>query len=208
MRIKDIKIQECHEPLIEVGKACPDLIVKLNSKSAKRIYPAYLRKTVVEMICTAKTYLPEGMTFIINDAWRPRATQEEIRKSFIAGFTKKYPEWSERMVSNEVDKYVAPFSGKYASGHMAGAAVDLRLAKNGRKIPMKSSRLTYQENAQSHQPKLPRYIKKNRQIMFDALSKAGLSNFPKEYWHWSYGDVQWAKRNSKETAIYGVIEKY
>lgn len=208
MRIKDIKIQECNEPLVKLETACPDLIIRLNSKSAKRTCPAYLRKTVAKIICEAKEYLPKDMTFIIGDAWRPRTIQEEIHKSFMIRFTKKYPKWSEKQVLNEVNKYVAPFSGKYASGHMTGAAVDLRLAKNGRKVPMKSSGLTYQENAQSHQPKLPRHIKKNRKIMFDALSRAGLSNFPKEYWHWSYGDIWWAKRNSKNTAIYGVVEKY
>lgn len=41
--------------------------------------------------------------------------------------------------------------------------------------------------------------------MFDALANAGLSNYPKEYWHWSYGDIQWAKRAGEKTAIYGVI---
>jgi D-alanyl-D-alanine dipeptidase len=67
--------------------------------------------------------------------------------------------------------------------------------------------LTYQENAKSNQTKLPKYIKKNRKIMFDALTKAGMSNYPKEYWHWSYGDLWWAERNQKEYAIYGPIYK-
>jgi zinc D-Ala-D-Ala dipeptidase len=62
-------------------------------------------------------------------------------------------------------------------------------------------------SAKSFQEKLPQYIQKNRSIMFTALKKAGFSNYPKEYWHWSYGDIWWAKRNKKKTAIYGVIEK-
>lgn len=89
---------------------------------------------------------------------------------------------------------------------MTGAAVDLRLMKNGRKMPMKSKKLSYQENAQSVQPKLPKYIQRNRQIMFRALKKAGLTNYSQEYWHWSYGDIQWAKRNKKKKAFYGVVK--
>ncbi|MFH1077725.1 MAG: hypothetical protein V1745_00370, partial [Patescibacteria group bacterium] len=74
-----------------------------------------------------------------------------------------------------------------------------------RKIPMKSRVLTYQENAASIQPKLPKHLQRNRSLMSDALAKAGLSNYPKEYWHWSYGDSQWARRNGKTVAIYGVV---
>ena len=43
--------------------------------------------------------------------------------------------------------------------------------------------------------------------MFSALKKVGLSNCSNEYWHWSYGDIQWAKRNQKKIVIYGVIKK-
>ncbi len=189
-----IKIKECGEPLVDIKKLCPDLVIDLDPRRTKKT--AYLRKAVAEMVCRAKSHLPEGMTFVINDAWRPQYVQEKIFQGFAKRFTVK-----------EAEKYVAPFKGKYVSGHMTGGAVDLRLWRNGRKVPMKSSKLTYQENAKSFQPKLPSYIQKNRQIMFNALRKAGLSNLSKEYWHWSYGDIWWARRKKKKIAIYGVVEK-
>jgi D-alanyl-D-alanine dipeptidase len=189
-----IKIKEYGEPLVDIKKLCPDLVIDLGSFKPRKEKTAYLRKTVAEMVCKAKSHLPKSMTFIIGDAWRSQYVQEKILQGFVKRFTIK-----------EAEKYVAPFKGKHASGHMTGGAVDLRLWKNNRKVPMKSSKLTYQENAKSFQPKLPAYIQKNRQIMFDTLRKAGLSNYPKEYWHWSYGDIWWAKRNKKKIAIYGVI---
>lgn len=191
-----IKIKDCGEPLVDIKKLCPDLVIDLGSSRTRKEKTAYLRKTVAEMVCRARSYLPKDMTFIIGDAWRPQYVQEEIFQRF-----------AKRLTIKEAKKYVAPYKGKHASGHMTGGAVDLRLWKNNRKIPMKNSKLTYQENAKSFQPKLPLYIQKNRQIMFNALHKAGLSNFPKEYWHWSYGDIWWAKRNKKKTAIYGVVKK-
>ncbi len=201
-----IKIKECNEPLVDIKKLCPNLVIDIGKQRMKKEKTAYLRKTVAEMIWRAKNELPKGMTFIIGDAWRPQYVQIEIMKWFIKRFSKKYPNWSEAKIIKEVEKYVAPSDGKYASGHMTGGAVDLRLLKNGKKVPMKSSKLTYQENAKSFQPKLPKYIQKNREVMFTALKKAGLSNYPKEYWHWSYGDIWWAKRNKKRTAIYGIIK--
>lgn len=200
-----IKIKECNEPLVDIKKLCPDLVIDLGKQRMKKEKTAYLRKTVVEIIYCAKKELPKGMTFIIGDAWRPQYVQQEIMKRFTKRFSKKYPNWPKVKIIKEVEKYVAPSDGKYASGHMTGGAVDLRLQKDGKKVPMKSSKLTYQENAKSFQPKLPKHIQRNREIMFNALQKAGLLNYPKEYWHWSYGDIWWAKRK-KKTAIYGVVK--
>lgn len=201
-----IKINECNEPLVDIKKLCPNIKIDLRKRRMKKEKTAYLRKTVAKMIWRAEKELPKGITFIIGDAWRPQYVQEEIMKWFIKRFSEKYPNWSRDKIVKEVEKYVAPSNGKCASGHMTGGAVDLRLWSNGKKVPMKSSKLTYQENAKSFQPKLPKYIQKNREIMFAALEKAGLSNYPKEYWHWSYGDIWWAKRNKKKIAIYGVIK--
>jgi D-alanyl-D-alanine dipeptidase len=200
-----IKVKECHEPLVDIKKICPRIVVALGRERMKVAKAAYLRQTVAEMIRRAEKELPRGMTFIIGDAWRPQFVQEEIQRRFTEHFSKKYPRWSLARVRQEVNKFVAPARGRYVSGHMTGGAVDLRLWYRGRKLPMKSARLTYQENAQSLQPKLPSYIQANRQMMFAALQAAGLSNYPQEYWHWSYGDVWWAKRNKKSTAIYGQI---
>lgn len=206
MTLKKITIQECKEPLLELKKICPDLIIRLNSRSTKRTCPAYLRKSVAEMVCRASSFLPEEMTFIVGDTWRSRNVQKQIYESFVKRFAIKNPHWTKDQIAKEVNKYVAPFSGKYTSGHMAGASVDLYLAKNGKRVPMKSSKLSFQENSKSNQSKLPAYIKRNRKIMFEALKKAGLSNYPREYWHWSYGDILWAQRNQNAVAIYGVIE--
>ncbi len=173
----------------------------------KKEKTAYLRKTVAKMVCEAKKNLPKGMTFIIRDAWRPQYVQKEIFTEFIKMFQNKYPSWPKEKIIKEAKKYVAPAQGKNVSGHMTGGAVDLRIIKNGRKVPMRSSKLTYQENAKPIQPKLPEYIQKNRKIMFEALEKAGLSCNINEFWHWSYGDVQWAKRNKKKVAVYGVVIK-
>jgi D-alanyl-D-alanine dipeptidase len=34
---------------------------------------------------------------------------------------------------------------------------------------------------------------------------AGITNYPSEYWHWSYGDQGWAYRGGEPNALYGAI---
>ena len=178
---------------------------QIASRENEREKTAYLRRSVAKILNEAVRRLPKGMTFVINDAWRPKYVQDEIKKRFIEHFGKKNPNWSDARVLREVNKFVAASSGKLASGHMTGGAVDLRLYKNGRKIPMISRELTYQQNAKSKQDLLKKYLQENRKIMFDALESTKISNYPKEYWHWSYGDVQWANREGRKIARYGVI---
>ena len=35
----------------------------------------------------------------------------------------------------------------------------------------------------------------NRRILIEALAASGLTNYPGEWWHWSYGDAEWARVN-------------
>jgi D-alanyl-D-alanine dipeptidase len=47
---------------------------------------------------------------------------------------------------------------------------------------------------------------KNRRILVEALESAGLINYPAEWWHFSYGDHQWAFLTGKTQALYGPID--
>ena len=199
-----ITICDNDEKLVDLKKYCPQLIIRLGKKRLGE--KAYVRLTVARMIKKALKFLPTDMTFIINDAWRSSQTQKRIYQEFIERFKKNNPYWSQKRIIQEVEKFVAPYQGNHVSGHLTGGAIDVRLYKNGRKIPMKSRSLSYQENALSQQPKLPKYLQNNRRLMFEALQKAGLSNYPQEYWHWSYGDYYWAKRNKRKVAFYGVTK--
>lgn len=48
--------------------------------------------------------------------------------------------------------------------------------------------------------------RQNRRLMFTVLKQAGLSNYPEEWWHWSYGDQEWAANLKKESALFGEVE--
>jgi len=197
-----INIKECGEKLVDLRKYSPNAILTSTIKNH-----AYLRESVAKMINKAITYLPKGMTFKIISAWRSAGEQATIYKNFWHFVEKKHPGWSKEKIKKFVETFVAPFKGKYVSGHMTGAAVDIRLIKNGRNIPMRTNKLSYEENSQSHQPKLPKRLINNRKIMFQALEKVGLTNCLAEFWHWSYGDIWWAKSSNKKTAIYGLVDK-
>ncbi|MCL6630013.1 MAG: hypothetical protein K6U00_10480, partial [Armatimonadetes bacterium] len=46
---------------------------------------------------------------------------------------------------------------------------------------------------------------KNRQLLLDIMLEAGFSNYPGEWWHYSYGDSAWALRVGAPCALYGAV---
>jgi len=203
-----LKIKDNGERLVDIKKYCPGVKIALDDWRMKFEKTAFVREGVAKMLARAQKHLPAGWNFVIRDAWRPRFIQVHTYYAFIPMFKRQHPEWSQKRVLEEVNKYVADWQGERASGHMTGGATDLRLIdKRGRRIPMRSKKLSYQENALPLCGKLPPVLKKNREIFFEAMKRAGFTGCHNEFWHWSYGDHRWARVEGKKQAIYGVIDK-
>ena len=45
----------------------------------------------------------------------------------------------------------------------------------------------------------------NRRVLIKSMLEGGLTNYPSEYWHWTYGDQGWAYRSGHANAIYGRV---
>ncbi len=46
----------------------------------------------------------------------------------------------------------------------------------------------------------------NPEVFESEMLAAGFTNYPAEWWHWSYGDQAWAYRGGHEAACYGAVE--
>ena len=49
-------------------------------------------------------------------------------------------------------------------------------------------------------------ILRNRRFLYRVMKEVGFSNYPEEWWHFSYGDNMDAANSGKESAIYGGVE--
>ena len=52
---------------------------------------------------------------------------------------------------------------------------------------------------------ISRAAKHNRKILIRVMRRAGFVNYPREWWHWSYGDKCWAAVK-KINSIYGIVD--
>ncbi len=169
----------------------------------------YLRKTVYELLIKAEANLPKGYHLRIWDAWRPLSLQRELyevyRQDLISTFN--LSSLSDKEQDAFISKYIAIPSENpdLPPAHTTGGAVDLTLIdENGNELDMGTGFDDFSEKATTDYFEKQEYngsiVQKNRRILNQAMTKAGFTNLPSEWWHYDYGNGNWAKHSGK--AIY------
>jgi D-alanyl-D-alanine dipeptidase len=217
---RKIKIEECGEELIPLDDLKPRRIIidPIYYKGLPKKTKCYVREKVARLLCEASTMLPLGWKICIFDAWRPLKLQKLLYKKYRAKLKQKYPNISEKELNRRVVKYVSfpSLDPTNPPPHLTGGAVDLTLVdKTGKKLEMGTEFDTFSRKAHTrfYEVKLKKFGKlksqellwlKNRRILFHLLSSVGFTNYPREWWHFDYGDQFWADIK-KTKAIYGII---
>lgn len=196
--LKKIKIKDNGEPLVNLKKFCPKILIGLEKRRLSKEKSVFVRKTVAEMLKKAQKFLPLGYRFKILDGWRPLKEQKRYYFRELEKLKKKHPKWPLPRLKRELNKWVFPPDAGTPPWHTTGGAIDLTICyQNGKSIPMKSKK-----------DKIPDRIFKNRKLLKGIMEKAGFTNYQFEWWHFSYGDTGWALRTGKKIAIYGSTEKF
>ncbi|GEM_PF-107940 len=200
--IDAVPIHDNGEPLVDVAVVAPE--IELRDK------PTWGRRTVVEMLRKANGLLPEGYHLKLRMILRTLEHQTQIYTKFMGELAEKHPEWPKSRLRREINKFLAPPDAKHPPGHTTGGAVDLTIVgPDGEELDMKSS-ICPGDDEKDFFTTMPLYSKfaspraaKNRQMLADVMFAAGFSNYPGEWWHYSYGDSAWAVRVGAPHAIYG-----
>lgn len=220
-KIKDMKIDENDEKLVSTSLIPEKIIVRpyyYIQKIKGSMPECYVRSKVLDKLIEAANKLPKGYKLVIFDAWRPIKVQEELYKMIIEKLKKIYPTKDIEDIKKEASNYVAIPSEdeKHPSPHTTGGSVDLSIAdKNGKLLNMgttfdtanEKSYTDYFDKKFSGKNKSNEMIKEivlNRRLLYNIMISVGFTNYPKEWWHYDYGNQNWAYFNNKEvTAIYG-----
>ncbi len=166
-----------------------------------------IRKSIYDMMRKAQSALPENHYFMIYEAYRPLARQVELWNRVTALLKEKYPEAAAQEIRNLTETFVAdPYNG-IGSGHQACCAIDVSLCDHdGREYDMGTQCQEVNELSRTFCDGLPATARRHREILVGALEGAGLINYPPEWWHFSYGDHQWAHLAGKAEAFFGPLD--
>lgn len=204
--VKKVRIVECGEPLVDYLELCPALC-KADPVFNYR-YETVVRESVARKLCAAAKALHKGYRLGILEGWRPHHIQKRMYLRTWNRFKEMHPNWSDAQLRRVVNRFTAPMNSKVPPPHSTGGAVDIFLLDSD--LNELDMRAPYPSMDPHSFPLEARGLDKTsierRRIMSDALLEGGMTNYPSEYWHWSYGDQGWAYRTHAAHAIYGVIE--
>lgn len=204
--LRSVRIVECGEEMVDFLALCPHLALDRPRFRYRR--ETLLRRTVAAKLCEAERLLPDGYRFLVIEGWRPPHIQRRMYRAVWDMIAGRHPGASEVTLKRIVNRYSAPMNDRVPPPHTTGAAIDLMLAAaDGRELDLTSPFDPFDPHSASFDALgLSDTARRHRDIMAEALMSAGLTNYPSEYWHWTYGDQGWAYRGGHPTAVYGAIQ--
>ncbi len=207
--LKRIPILECCEPLVDYLKLCPELVHLPHPRYAYH-RETLLRRSVAEKLCRAARSLPRGLRLGIIEGWRSPYIQRRMYLATWKWYKENNSEWSETKLRRRVNSLTAPMHPQVPPPHTTGAAIDLALTdESGRQMDHISPFERFDSRAfRLEAPNLSEPATNTRRILKQALESQGITNYPNEYWHWSYGDQGWAYRGGHSHAIYDAVSPH
>lgn len=204
-QLRRIPIADNGEPLIDFSKLSGRIIQA--EPRWKYTRATLLRKGVAERLALAAESLPGDYKIAVVEGWRPPHIQRRMYNASWARWKEEHPAWSNQTLRRLVNRFTAPPNDKVPPPHSTGGAVDLVLADaTGTELDHTSPYPLRDRRAYIFAaPRLSVEARRHREILREALESVGITNYPSEYWHWSYGDQGWAYRGGHPFAIYGAI---
>jgi len=134
----------------------------------------------------------------------------DIQKNYFKKWKKIMSAQRPDLKGTELDAYTHNFIAvPEVAGHPTGGAVDLTIIDgNGSEIAMGTSIADFQniEKIKTFYPGLSSTEKKNRKLLHDLMLEQDFAPFYGEWWHFSYGDKEWAAFYGKNQAIFRATE--
>lgn len=167
------------------------------------------RQSVLHKLQQAADLLPKHLGIMVLDAWRPREVQQAVQDEVAHIIKSRYPHLSPVEQQHLLSEFVAPVGPNFISPHLTGGSVDITLFElaTGKWLDMGSD--FDEPTARSHthfyetQPAHP--ARDNRRLLYFVMTQVGFSNLPTEWWHFDYGNPNWAYYHQQSHAIYGEI---
>jgi D-alanyl-D-alanine dipeptidase len=177
-------------------------VIEIGSVSVYDVYgargtllprPILARKTVVELLGIAERLLPDPLKLCVLDGLRTVSDQlslvkfygvDEVRRGFVAEVTKLGPR--------------AP--------HLTGGAIDVTIELQGVPLALGTDFDVFGPASSIYEPAADSPTVENLKawLAFVMLS-TGFAPHPKEWWHWSFGDDNWAEYYSLSHVLYDEV---
>lgn len=199
---------ESTEPLVDVTSYDRSIITQYIKTDMIPITGdiIYVRDSIAKKLARIESSLREqGYRLKIVYGYRHPSVQSKYFDNRRNAVSLQHPDLN----AEELDRYTHNFVAvPNIAGHPAGAAVDLTLIESdGSYIDMGTTIADYsdEEKIKTFGNGLTEQQQKNRKLLHDLMVAENFAPFYGEWWHFSYGDREWAAFYNKK-ALYGAVE--
>ena len=167
----------------------------------------YVRDTVAKKLATVSASLVErGLRLRVVYGYRHPEVQGSYFNRRRDEIKAKQPLLSDEELDEVTHKFVAVPS---VAGHPTGGAVDITVADaTGKSVDMGTAIADFRnpEQIKTFAQGLTDTQSANRRLLHDLMIKEKFAPFYGEWWHFSYGDREWACFYEKSSSLYGPID--
>lgn len=202
-----VPVKECDEPLVNIVNIPSGYLPKMQDMRLVSGDDIFVRKSVLDHLCSAQQKLQDTnsrLSLHITYGYRTLQIQTERFLDRLTVVGKKY-------YPNPTDLYEAVHRSvavPSVSGHPTGGAVDVFIVNKNTRRQLDFGSPIY--NYSTHRyyvfsNETTKAQRKNRMLLRKVMMGASFAPFDGEWWHFSYGDREWAFYYKKPYAIYDQI---
>lgn len=160
-----------------------------------------VRESVYHKLCNVQKQLPKNVHLLIVEGYRRFAYQEEYFLKELLVQSKAHPTLEFEALLEQTHQFVALPS---VSGHPTGGAIDLTLSYQDKEVDMGGEIADFKHPhlLPTHSPHITAEQAKWRLLLLDLMMAEGFAPFYGEWWHFSYGDREWAAFYEQPAALY------
>ncbi|MGD9571819.1 MAG: M15 family metallopeptidase [Thermoleophilia bacterium] len=195
---REVPIAAVEEPLVRVAEIGPRVIDDPRYHAAGlpgAIDRGWIREGVAGRLAAVAAALPDGMTLVVWDGYRPIETQAALYDGYLSELEMVHPDWPADALEDAAARYVTPPSRSLVAPppHLTGGAVDLTLGDgDGRPLDLGTDFDAFVPEAGSRAlEEVPGTARDLRRTLFWAMHAEGFTAYAEEWWHFDHGDQFW-----------------
>ncbi len=201
--LRRVPIEESGDALVRITDYAPLAVIRKDTE----VVPLVRAQVALRLAEATERLAKEAITLYVWHAYRSPKYQEEIYTIRRAHLQALHAGWPLNIVHRETNKTVAPLDPKVPPPHCTGAAIDVLPMRAGKFLDFDHLPPDDWSQSPTRCALVRPEVRELRIHLCSILESTGLSNYPEEFWHYSYGDQAWAARTGEPHAIYGLIEK-
>lgn len=202
--LRDVPVSATDEPLVPIpasdslnGRQIGEDMLPITGKTI------YVRQEVARRLSEASLLLTEidaGLGLEVVFGYRALSVQQRLFEGFKTQLSGQY---ADDALLEAVHRLIAVPD---VAGHPAGAAVDIQIVNADGPLDFGTPIWSFVPDSFTYSPYVTPEATSNRLLLRSIMMNAGFAPFDGEWWHFSYGDREWAKYYDKPSAIYEQIE--